>query len=74
MNSQQQIRTPQGDQMSEEVKTLMARYGITCAPNMIYTYKQYKYETFTDALRYAESDARRTEKVAIDTSDTPAQT
>ena len=49
-------------QMSEDEKTLMAEYGITCEPKMIYFYKQYSYERLNDALRYAKIDARREAK------------
>jgi len=43
-------------------KTLMARHGITCAPKMMYFYKQYRYDSLTDALRYVESETKRTQK------------
>jgi hypothetical protein len=48
--------------MSEQDKSLMARHGITCAPKMMYFYKQYRYESLADALRYAESETKRTQK------------
>jgi hypothetical protein len=54
--------------MREDDKALMARYGITCAPKMMYFYKQYRYENLTDALRYAEIEAKRTQKNAQRTS------
>ena len=47
--------------MKEEDKRLMARYGITCTPIMMYFYKQYRYEYLADALRYAESDHAATQ-------------
>jgi hypothetical protein len=46
--------------MNEQDKTLMAQYGITCSPKMMYFYKQYRYEHLADALSYAESDTRNT--------------
>lgn len=46
--------------MNVEEKTLMARYGITCTPKMMYFYKQYRYENLVDALNYAESDTGNT--------------
>ena len=48
--------------MNEEDKTLMAQYGITGTPKMMYFYKQYRYENFADALSYAESDTRNAHK------------
>ena len=42
--------------MNEEDKTLMAKYGITGAPKMMYSCKQYRYENLADALNYAWID------------------
>lgn len=48
--------------MNLEEKILMARYGITCTPKMMYFYRQYRYANLADALSYAESDARNEHK------------
>lgn len=53
--------------MSEEVKMMMERYGITSEPKMIYSYKQFRYENFTDALRYAESDSKLVQGIPVNT-------
>ena len=45
--------------MSEETKTLMAQYGITCEPKMIYSYKQHRYENVEQAINFARIDATR---------------
>ena len=42
--------------ISEEDKTAMDRFGITCSPKTVFFYKKYRYENLADALRYAESD------------------
>jgi hypothetical protein len=52
----EEILMSEEDKLSEEDKTLMDQYGITCTPKMVYFYKQYRYENLADALRYAESD------------------
>jgi hypothetical protein len=48
--------------MSEQDKTLMAEYGITSSPKTVYFYKQYRYDRLEDALSYAKSDAKHTQK------------
>jgi len=53
--------------MSDDNEMMMARYGITSAPKMMYFYKQYQYEKLGDALRYAEIDTARTQESTIDT-------
>ena len=50
--------------MNEEDKTLMAQYGITGTPKMMYFYKEYRYENLSDALHYAKSVTERTENNA----------
>ena len=42
--------------ISEEDKTAMDRFGITCAPKTVFFYKKHRYENLADALRYAKSD------------------
>jgi hypothetical protein len=49
------------DKVTEEDRTLMGRYGITSASKMMYFYKEYRYENLSDALHYAESEAKRTQ-------------
>jgi hypothetical protein len=44
--------------MSEQDKTLMAQYDITCEPKMFYRYKEHRYENFKDALNYARLDTK----------------
>jgi hypothetical protein len=48
--------------MNEEGKTLMAQYGITDTPKMMYFYKQCRYEYLVDALNYASIDRMRADK------------
>ena len=48
--------------MNEEDKTLMAQYGITGTPKMMYFHKQYRYENLVDALNYARIDHLHTDK------------
>jgi hypothetical protein len=48
--------------MNEEDKTLMAQYGISGTPKMMYFYKQYRYENLVDALNYARIDRMRADK------------
>jgi hypothetical protein len=50
------------DLMNEEDKTLMAQYGITGTPKMMYFYKQYRYENLVDALNYARIDHLHADK------------
>ena len=45
--------------MSEQDKTLMAEYGITCTVNKVYVYKGYRYDRLSDAFSYARIDTRR---------------
>ena len=48
--------------MREQDKTLMAEYGFTSSPKTVYFYKQYRYDRLADALSYAKSDAKHTQK------------
>ena len=52
--------------MNKTDKTSMAQYEITRSTKIRYHYKQYTYENFADALRYAEIDARRTHTPSAD--------
>jgi hypothetical protein len=45
--------------MSNEDKSMMAKYGISCEPKMHYFYMQYRYDNINDALRYAVIDTNR---------------
>jgi hypothetical protein len=49
--------------MNEKDRQTMKAHGITCAPRDVYFYKEFKYDRLDDAVRYAEIDARRTQKV-----------
>jgi hypothetical protein len=51
--------------MNEEKTELMTRYGITSRMKEIYFYKQYRYDNFEDALRFAERDAERIDGNAV---------
>ena len=53
--------------MNEEDKTLMAQYGITGTPKMMYFYKEYRYENLSDALHYAKNVEERTQNNAQST-------
>ena len=48
--------------MSEQDKTLMAQYDITCEPKMIYSYKAHRYENLKDALNFAQLDVQRAQE------------
>jgi hypothetical protein len=52
--------------VTDEEKMQMTRYGITSSSKMIYSYRQYKYENLSDALRYAERDTTRTQENPTD--------
>ena len=54
--------------MNKEDKALMEKYGVTCETKLIYTYKQHRYDSLQDALRYAEIDAKRNLGSESDTS------
>lgn len=41
----------------------MEAHGITCGTRNVYFYKDFKYDRLEDAVRYAETDARRIDKV-----------
>jgi hypothetical protein len=45
--------------MTEEERELMKRYGITAEQKMVYTFKGYRYDQLKNAVKYAESEARR---------------
>jgi hypothetical protein len=55
--------------MNEEYKTLMAQYGITGSPKMMYFYKQYRQENLVDARNYARIDHLRADKNSRSPSD-----
>ena len=54
--------------MSEETKTLMAQYGITCEPKLIYSYKQHRYENVEQAINFARIDAARDQDNSLRTT------
>jgi len=54
--------------MSEETKTLMAQYGITCEPKLIYSYKQHRYENVEQAINFARIDATRDQDNSLRTT------
>jgi len=45
--------------LNDENKMLMEKYGITCEPKMIYSYKQHRYENVEQAINFARIDAAR---------------
>jgi len=49
--------------MDKKDRQTMEAHGITCAPKNVYSYKDFKYDRLDDAVRYAEIDARRVEKI-----------
>lgn len=54
--------------MSEENKTLMAQYGITCEPKLIYSYKQHRYENVEQAINFARIDTNRDQENSLHTA------
>lgn len=54
--------------MNEENKRLMAKYGITCEPKMIYSYKQHRYENVEQAINFARIDAKRDQEDILQTT------
>jgi len=52
--------------MNDKDTQTMEVHGITFAPRNVYFYKEYKYDSLEDAVRYAEIDARRARKAAGD--------
>lgn len=40
--------------MSEDDKALMAQYGITSEPKLIYCYKEHRYDNLKDAVNFAK--------------------
>lgn len=46
--------------MSEDELVLMAKYGITTEPKMVYFFNEHRYEFAKDAINYARSVAERT--------------
>jgi hypothetical protein len=50
--------------MNDADKRAMEAHGITCAPRMLYYYKEFRYERLDDALRYAKLDAERERALA----------
>ena len=46
--------------MTKKDEKTMEAHGITCASKTVYFYKDFKYDRLADAVRYAETDARRT--------------
>jgi hypothetical protein len=43
-------------QMTEKQRELVERYGIQCAQETVYLYKQFRYGNLEDAIRYADID------------------
>jgi len=57
---------PRETMMNDKDTQTMEVHGITFAPRNVYFYKEYKYDSLEDAVRYAEIDARRARKAAGD--------
>ena len=47
--------------MNEKDKSLMKIYGITCATEITYFYKNHRYTKLEDALNYAKIDFKNNE-------------
>lgn len=56
--------------MNKDDEALMAEHGITCEPKMIFFYKSFKYDSFKDAVRYAELDKKRKNFEKVDKKET----
>ena len=56
------------DEMTEESRIAMERYGITSASKMMYFYKEYRYDNFSDALKYAKSEAKSSQSTILHSS------
>ena len=48
--------------MSEDDKALMAQYGITSEPKLIYSYKEHRYDKLQDAINFARLDTKPEDK------------
>ena len=48
--------------MNKKDQQTMEAHGITWATRQVYFYKDFKYDRLDDAVRYAEIDARRSQK------------
>ena len=48
--------------MNNKDKRSMEAHGITCATRKVYFYKDFRYDSLDNAVRYAELDARRLQK------------
>ena len=48
--------------MSEDDKALMAQYGISSEPKLIYCYKEHRYDKLQDAVNFARLDTKTDEK------------
>lgn len=48
--------------MSENDIALMAQYGITSEPKLIYSYKEHRYDKLQDAINFAILDTKPDEK------------
>ena len=48
--------------MSEQDKVLMTEYGITCETQIIYRYKEHRYENLKDAVNFAKIDKQHAQE------------
>lgn len=51
--------------MKKQDRQAMEAHGITRATRNVYFYKDYKYDRLDDAVRYAETDARRVREIDV---------
>ncbi|MGD8642473.1 MAG: hypothetical protein PVG89_17690 [Gammaproteobacteria bacterium] len=55
-------QTPEGKMMSEDDKALMAQYGITSEPKLVFCYKEHRYDKLQDAVNFAKLEKKPNEK------------
>ncbi|MGD8885594.1 MAG: hypothetical protein PVF34_08215 [Gammaproteobacteria bacterium] len=48
--------------MSEDDKALMAQYGITSEPKLVFCYKEHRYDKLQDAVNFAKLEKKPNEK------------
>lgn len=48
--------------MSEDDKAMMAQYGITSEPKLVYCYKEHRYDYLKDAVNYAKLEKKPDQK------------
>jgi len=51
--------------MNEQEKALMAEYDITCETRMIYRFKEHRYESLKDAVKFAKFDKEHAQESNI---------